>query len=59
MASRNNTSNSSGKSRKGFAAMDKNKQREIASMGGRASHGGGRNRSSSSSSSRSHRAETE
>lgn len=29
-------------SRRGFAAMDKEKQREIASKGGKASHGGGR-----------------
>lgn len=28
-----------GKSRRGFAAMDPKKQREIAAMGGRASHG--------------------
>ena len=31
-----------GKSKRGFAAMDPAKQREIASKGGRASHGGGR-----------------
>lgn len=35
--------------RRGFAAMDPDEQREIASMGGRASHGGGRGRSSSRS----------
>ncbi|WP_346321057.1 KGG domain-containing protein [Chitinophaga sp. YIM B06452] len=29
-------------SRRGFAAMDKEKQRAIASKGGKASHGGGR-----------------
>jgi general stress protein YciG len=29
-------------SKRGFAAMDKEKQREIASKGGKASHGGGR-----------------
>src|SRR4051812_4859952 len=29
-----------GSSRRGFAAMDPDEQREIASMGGRASHGG-------------------
>ncbi len=29
-------------SRRGFAAMDKEKQRQIASKGGKASHGGGR-----------------
>ena len=33
-----------GKSKRGFAAMDKEKQREIARKGGRASHGGGRRR---------------
>ncbi len=32
----------SGKSKRGFAAMDKEKQREIARKGGQASHGGGR-----------------
>ena len=32
----------SGVSKRGFAAMDPAKQREIASKGGRASHGGGR-----------------
>jgi general stress protein YciG len=31
-----------GGSRRGFAAMDPAKQREIASKGGKASHGGGR-----------------
>jgi general stress protein YciG len=41
----------SGGSKRGFAAMDPAKQREIASKGGRASHGGGR-RSASSTSSR-------
>ena len=35
-------SKSSGGSKRGFAAMDHAKQREIASKGGRASHGGGR-----------------
>lgn len=40
--------NSTGKSKRGFAAMSKDKQRKIASMGGKASHGGGRGRSSSS-----------
>lgn len=29
-------------SKRGFAAMPKSKQREIASKGGKASHGGGR-----------------
>ena len=33
---------SSGGSKRGFAAMSAEKQREIASMGGKASHGGGR-----------------
>ncbi len=33
-------SSHSGKSKRGFAAMDPEKQREIAAMGGRASHGG-------------------
>ena len=35
---KNNDNKSS--SRRGFAAMDKDKQREIAAKGGRASHGG-------------------
>jgi len=30
-----------GKQRRGFAAMDPAKQRELASLGGKASHGGG------------------
>jgi general stress protein YciG len=34
--------NRSGGSKRGFAAMDPEKQREIASKGGKASHGGGR-----------------
>jgi len=34
------SSSSSGTSRRGFAAMDPAKQRKIAAMGGRASHGG-------------------
>jgi general stress protein YciG len=33
-------------SKRGFAAMSPEKQREIASMGGKASHGGGRKSSS-------------
>jgi hypothetical protein len=37
----------SGASKRGFAAMDPAKQREIASKGGKASHGGGRRSSSS------------
>lgn len=32
----------SGSAKRGFAAMDPAKQREIASKGGKASHGGGR-----------------
>ena len=35
-------SKSSGGAKRGFAAMDPAKQREIASKGGKASHGGGR-----------------
>lgn len=34
--------NERGKQIRGFAAMDPAKQREIASKGGKASHGGGR-----------------
>jgi len=34
--------NQVGQSKRGFAAMDKQKQREIARKGGQASHGGGR-----------------
>ena len=37
----------SGTSKRGFAAMDPAKQREIASKGGKASHGGGRKAGSS------------
>jgi general stress protein YciG len=37
----------SGGSKRGFAAMDPAKQREIASKGGKASHGGGRKSSRS------------
>jgi general stress protein YciG len=40
-------SNRSGGSKRGFAAMDPAKQREIASKGGKASHGGGRKSRSS------------
>ena len=40
-------STKSGGSKRGFAAMDPAKQREIASKGGKASHGGGRKSSSS------------
>jgi len=35
-----------GTSKRGFAAMSKEKQREIASKGGKASHSGGRRSSS-------------
>ena len=35
-------------SKRGFAAMDPAKQREIASKGGKASHGGGRRSASAS-----------
>ncbi len=35
-----NQNHSTGSSKRGFAAMDKDKQREIASKGGKASHGG-------------------
>jgi general stress protein YciG len=31
-------------SKRGFASMDKDKQREISSRGGKASRGGGRNK---------------
>jgi general stress protein YciG len=34
--------NQTGRSKRGFAAMSPEKQREIAAKGGRASHGGGR-----------------
>ncbi|MBX4188019.1 MAG: KGG domain-containing protein [Candidatus Doudnabacteria bacterium] len=33
---------------RGFASMDRKKQKEIASKGGKASHGGGRGRSGTS-----------
>jgi len=36
-------SNREGKGKQGFASMDAEKARMIQSMGGRASHGGGRN----------------
>ena len=39
----------SGGSKRGFAAMSPEKQREIAAKGGRASHGGGRKPGSTSS----------
>jgi general stress protein YciG len=44
-----------GGSKRGFAAMSPEKQREIAAKGGRASHGGGRRPGSSRSGSRSGR----
>lgn len=51
MAQGNRGGGNSGSSKRGFAAMPKSKQREIASKGGKASHGGGsRGRSSSSNS---------
>lgn len=40
-------SSKSGGSKRGFAAMEPGKQREIASKGGKASHGGGRRSSKS------------
>ena len=40
-----------GRSKRGFAAMSPEKQREIAAKGGRASHGGGSPRGSARSSS--------
>lgn len=45
----------SGSSKRGFAAMSPEKQREIAAKGGRASHGGGRRPGSSRASGRSGR----
>jgi hypothetical protein len=39
---------SSGGAKRGFAAMSPEKQREIASKGGKASHGGGRKSASAS-----------
>jgi general stress protein YciG len=35
---KDNNSNGNGTSRRGFAAMDEDKQREIASKGGKAAH---------------------
>ncbi|MFN7161209.1 MAG: KGG domain-containing protein [Candidatus Gracilibacteria bacterium] len=50
MATNNKSGNGSQRSARGFAAMDPARQREIASMGGKASHngnnGGGKGRSS-------------
>jgi general stress protein YciG len=40
MADNQKNDSRKGKSNRGFAAMDKDKQREIASKGGKASHGG-------------------
>ena len=45
-------SSTSGGAKRGFAAMSAEKQREIASKGGKASHGGGRKAGSGSSRSR-------
>lgn len=45
------TSQRSGTSNRGFASMDKEKQREISAKGGHASHGGGSNSGSSGKSS--------
>ena len=42
----------SGPSKRGFAAMSPEKQREIAAKGGRASHGGGRKPASASAGAR-------
>ncbi len=39
-SSSSKSSNSSGTSKRGFASMDEDKQREIARKGGKASHGG-------------------
>jgi uncharacterized protein len=47
-STRRKTMPKSGSSKRGFAAMDPAKQREIASKGGKASHGGGRKAGSSS-----------
>lgn len=41
------TNRGDGSSKRGFAAMSQRKQREIASKGGKASHGGGRRPSTS------------
>jgi general stress protein YciG len=49
---RGRSGSSSGKSNRGFAAMDKDKQREIAAKGGRASHGGRGSSNNSRSNSR-------
>lgn len=51
-ASNDNRSASGGGSKRGFAAMSPEKQREIASKGGKASHGGGRPRGQASSGNR-------
>jgi general stress protein YciG len=44
MASQNKQSNQN--ANRGFASMDKEKQRDIARKGGKASHGGGGNQGS-------------
>ena len=44
VAASNGKQSASGGSKRGFAAMSPEKQREIASKGGKASHGGGRPR---------------
>lgn len=41
MANRNEGERQGGSERRGFAAMDRQRQREIASMGGRAAHQSG------------------
>ena len=41
MASNNQDGSTSGKSNRGFASMDPQRQREIASLGGRAAHQSG------------------
>ena len=46
-------SSTGGGSKRGFAAMSPEKQREIAAKGGRASHGGGRKPGSTNRASRS------
>ena len=42
MATSTTTTNPSEKQRRGFAVMDPDRQREIASSGGRAAHAGGK-----------------
>ena len=50
MATSKSNGSGSGGAKRGFAAMSPEKQREIASKGGKASHGGGRPSSRASSS---------